>query len=70
VQKVTCGGDPKKIMIEIGSDSKDNWNAIMWDVMRDLESALFDIERNNFQLFWDSKGSPYITKDDITIIAD
>jgi hypothetical protein len=57
-------------MICIGSDSKDNWNAIMWDVRRDVEQALFDIEKDSYQLFWDSKGSPYITQDDKTIIAD
>jgi hypothetical protein len=43
--------------VNIGSDSKDNyWNAIMWDVNRDVEMALFDIEKENSQLFWDCKG--------------
>jgi hypothetical protein len=41
----------------------------MWDVNRDVESALFDIERDNYQLFWDSKGSPYITSENRTLIA-
>ena len=56
-------------MINIGSDSKDNLNSIMWDVNRDVESALFDIERDNYQLFWDSQGSPYITSENRTLIA-
>lgn len=56
-------------MVFIGVSSSEQRSAVTWDVEKDKELCLYDISKLA-QLFWDSKGSGYITENDVTILTD